>query len=70
MKIAQDADGGITVQNVTTNTGWNEERAKRALDLLLSEGMAWFDEYKGNELYWFPSVWKDSMSANNGDFDF
>jgi ESCRT-II complex subunit VPS22 len=63
MSIAQDIASGISVETVTRKTGWKEERAKRALDLLLSEGMAWFDEYKGEEYYWFPSVWKDSLST-------
>mmetsp|Transcript_13812 Transcript_13812/g.17428 ORF Transcript_13812/g.17428 Transcript_13812/m.17428 type:complete len:267 (+) Transcript_13812:14-814(+) len=69
MTIAQEIAGGITVQNVTRKTGWKEERAKRALDLLLSEGMAWFDKHKGLEYYWFPSVWRDGLSSTE-DFDF
>ena len=44
-------------------TGWTEERAKRALDLLLSKGMAWLDVHQGNELCWFPSVWKESAGS-------
>merc|ERR1712038_69717 len=63
MKVAQDVDGGITVEVVTKKTGWKEERAKRALDLLLSEGMAWVDKHKGREYYWFPSVWRDGLST-------
>lgn len=69
MKIAQDAARGITVQDVAKGTTWNEDRAKRALDLLLAEGMAWFDEYRGQQFYWFPSVWKDSLPSNE-EFDF
>jgi ESCRT-II complex subunit VPS22 len=64
MKIAQEAAEGITVRRVTKSTRWKEDRAQRALDLLLSEGMAWFDEYMGEQYYWFPSVWKDSLSPN------
>lgn len=69
MKVAQEVAGGITVRKVTNKTGWKEDRAKRALDLLLSEGMAWFDEYNGEEYYWFPSVWRDSLSTTE-DVDF
>ena len=74
MKVAQEqnmhtAGAGITVQHVIKNTNWTEERAKRALDLLLSEGMAWFDEYRGKEYYWFPSVWKDGISTKE-EFDY
>jgi hypothetical protein len=39
---------------VQDSTGWQEERAQRAIDLLLTQGMAWLDEYKGDKLYWFP----------------
>jgi hypothetical protein len=45
-------------------TGWDRDRVKRALDLLLAEGMAWIDHYNGEELYWFPSVWKDAMAPD------
>ncbi len=69
MKIAQDIAGGISVRNVTRNTRWKEDRAKRALDLLLSEGMAWLDVNNGEEYYWFPSVWRDGFESKE-DFDF
>jgi hypothetical protein len=36
------------------------ERSKRALDLLLTQGMAWLDVHQGKTLYWFPSIWKES----------
>ena len=56
------------MDEVRKTTGWTEERAKRALDLLLSKGMAWLDVHQGNELYWFPSVWRESAeSADNTD---
>mmetsp|Transcript_14775 Transcript_14775/g.18004 ORF Transcript_14775/g.18004 Transcript_14775/m.18004 type:complete len:270 (+) Transcript_14775:62-871(+) len=65
MTIAQDIGRGISVDMVHKKTKWNEDRAKRALELLLSEGMAWLDEYKGEEYYWFPSVWKDGLSPDD-----
>jgi len=43
---------------------WNDDRVKRALDLLLAEGMAWLDRFNGHEYYWFPSVWKEGMSED------
>mmetsp|Transcript_10283 Transcript_10283/g.15146 ORF Transcript_10283/g.15146 Transcript_10283/m.15146 type:complete len:265 (+) Transcript_10283:1-795(+) len=69
MKIAQDSDSGselgcVTVKDVCDDTKWNKERAKRALDLLLSKGMAWLDVYEGVESYWFPSVWKESSDSS------
>jgi len=55
MTLAQDMGGkGISLHQVRDSTGWNEERAQRAMDLLLTQGMAWLDEYKGENLYWFP----------------
>jgi ESCRT-II complex subunit VPS22 len=67
MTIAQDVAEGLSVRKVMEIKGWTEERAKRSLDLLLSEGMAWYDEYSGEELYWFPSVWKDAMTTDEDD---
>ena len=62
MKIAQDSEGllsigpsgRVTVKDVTKFTNWTDERAKRALDLLLGKGMAWLDVHDGEEIYWFP----------------
>lgn len=51
----------VTIDQVQEGTGWNEERAERALQLLLQEGMAWLDRYQGKEFYWFPSIWKEIM---------
>ena len=73
MEIAQNCDGTLSsrprgtvdMDEVRKTTGWTEERAKRALDLLLSKGMAWLDVHQGNELYWFPSVWKESTGSTD-----
>lgn len=54
MVLAQDTRAGISRIQVQKSTGWNEERTQRALDLLLTQGMAWLDTYKGEKLYWFP----------------
>jgi len=51
----------VTIEQVREATGWNDARAERALQLLLQEGMAWLDKYEGQELYWFPSIWKEMM---------
>ena len=50
----QRAIGEVTMEDVERVTGWDQERSKRALDLLLSEGMAWLDIHQGIEHYWFP----------------
>lgn len=67
MEIAQDTRGELSsspagtvaMEDVRRSKGWTEERAQRALDLLLSKGMAWLDVHRGEESYWFPSIWKD-----------
>uniref|UniRef100_A0A7S2EAJ9 Vacuolar-sorting protein SNF8 n=1 Tax=Trieres chinensis TaxID=1514140 RepID=A0A7S2EAJ9_TRICV len=71
MKIAQDAagvissgpSGRVTVNDVKAVTHWNEERIKRALELLLGKGMAWLDLQGEEESFWFPSVWKEGTGA-------
>ena len=63
IQLAQDVAQGITVDMVEDITDWDRDRVKRALDLLLAEGMAWIDHHDEKELYWFPSVWKDSLAA-------
>jgi len=72
MKIAQGSEGllstgpcgGVTVDDVKRVTNWNEDRVKRALELLLGKGMAWLDRHDGEDSYWFPSVWKESSNSN------
>mmetsp|Transcript_59942 Transcript_59942/g.177738 ORF Transcript_59942/g.177738 Transcript_59942/m.177738 type:complete len:266 (-) Transcript_59942:65-862(-) len=72
MKIAQDSDGQyltgisgrVSADDVRRVTGWNNERTKRALDLLLTKGMAWLDLHDGEEIYWFPSVWKEETDIS------
>jgi len=63
----QRAIGEVTMDDVVKATGWDHERSKRALDLLLSEGMAWLDMYDGIEHYWFPSVWKEGLASNGSN---
>lgn len=54
----------FTLDQVQDATGWSHDRAKRSLDLLLHEGMAWLDKYEGYEFYWFPSIWKESLEED------
>lgn len=59
MKTAQEEGEGVSVEDVMTATGWNQQRASRAIDVLLQEGMAWEDNFKGETLYWFTSLWQE-----------
>lgn len=52
---------GLTIDQIIALTNWTESRATRAMDLLLQEGMAWIDEYKGVSYYWFPSIWQQKQ---------
>ena len=61
MTLAKNNTQSITLEQVQQGTGWNRDRAERALQLLLHEGMAWLDNYQGHEYYWFPSIWKETM---------
>jgi ESCRT-II complex subunit VPS22 len=64
MSLAQGGEGGgqvgcVTKDDVIHKLRWSDERAERAISLLLQEGMAWKDDYHGISFYWFPSVWKE-----------
>ena len=60
MALAKDMEC-VTLEQVQEVTNWGKERAERALQLLLQEGMAWLDKYEGLEFYWFPSIWRETM---------
>jgi len=59
--------GEVSLEVVKKETQWDDERVQRALNLLLSKGMAWLDNYNRIERYWFPSIWKDSLTDNIDD---
>lgn len=59
MTAAQECGEGVTTDHVMAATGWNRQRADRAVELLLQEGMAWLDEYQGVSYYWFTSIWQE-----------
>ena len=60
------AETGLTVDNVMHTTYWSRERTQRALDLLLQQGMAWLDTHKGEDMYWFPSIWQENRGEDGG----
>lgn len=65
-QLAQESkEIGLTVLDVVERTRWAEDRVKRALNLLLEEGMAWIDIYNDHEYYWFPSLWKQHRNLMN-----
>jgi ESCRT-II complex subunit VPS22 len=59
MSLAQLYHGSISIDQIMDVKNWNAERTSRALDVLLTQGMAWLDIHEGKKMYWFPSIWKD-----------
>lgn len=52
-----EANGGqVSVKSLNKDLGWDEDRSKRALDRLLSDGLAWIDLQSTETLYWIPSI--------------
>ena len=58
MNLAEDDRYGqyreVTIDAISRSLRWDEERSRRALDLLLGKGMIWLDVYRGERRYWFP----------------
>lgn len=52
--VENKTDQMVTAVHLMDALEWDEERAQRALDLLLGKGMAWIDEHRGVASYWFP----------------
>ena len=67
MTAAQETGKGVTIDQVMESTGWSKQRAERAIELLLQEGMAWLDQYKGVSYYWFTSLWQESKEERLSD---
>mmetsp|Transcript_54526 Transcript_54526/g.74523 ORF Transcript_54526/g.74523 Transcript_54526/m.74523 type:complete len:88 (-) Transcript_54526:136-399(-) len=58
LEVAQQSGGQATVAGLVDALRWPNERAERALDRLLKEGMAWVDDKAGtSRVYWFLSMW-------------
>jgi ESCRT-II complex subunit VPS22 len=68
MTLATIERRGVTLEQVRDATGWSKERAERAVELLLQQGMAWVDHYQGYDYYWFPSVWEEIKNETMGEF--
>uniref|UniRef100_A0A0B7AAF5 Vacuolar-sorting protein SNF8 n=1 Tax=Arion vulgaris TaxID=1028688 RepID=A0A0B7AAF5_9EUPU len=52
--------GFVSKSDLVKSLGWEQERAARALDFMVKEGLAWVDGYDKSEYsYWFPSLIPD-----------
>lgn len=61
IRLALNFQGVVTLKQIQTETKWDQPRCQRALDLLLTEGMAWLDVHKSENYFWFPSVWRQGI---------
>lgn len=51
----------VSVSSLVKNLGWSDDRAKKALEDLLKEGLVWVDMQAPQEYhYWFPGLMKSS----------
>ena len=52
-----EANGGqVSIKSLNKDLGWEQDRSQRALDRLLSDGLAWLDTQAAQTLYWIPSI--------------
>ncbi|MFW9799409.1 MAG: hypothetical protein ACFFD9_03160, partial [Candidatus Thorarchaeota archaeon] len=59
LSLASGRDGKITIEDAVVNLGWNEERVRIALDLLVENGVAKVQKsYSKSTQYWFPGLRK------------
>ncbi len=59
LSLASSRDGKITIEDAVVNLGWNEERVRIALDLLVENGVAKVQKsYSKSTQYWFPGLRK------------
>lgn len=66
LQVAQGNASHVTLQGLKTQLKWEEQRLKRALNLMMQAGMVWVDEQAGsgkneeNVGYWVPSLWQQA----------
>ena len=56
LQKAEGNGGQVSVSFLRKNLEWEEDRSNRALDRLLSDGLAWVDTQNSEKLYWIPSI--------------
>lgn len=61
LAVAQAHGGAVTIPLLLGTLLWDQDRAVRAVDRLVAEGMAWVDDQAGAQrTFWFMSVWLES----------
>ncbi|RZF37427.1 hypothetical protein LSTR_LSTR011704 [Laodelphax striatellus] len=63
-QTANLGNANISISILKTHLNWDHERAKKALDHMVKEGLCWIDEQNTREiLYWFPSMFSECITA-------
>lgn len=61
-----ESNGYITKSELMTQLKWEDERAGRALNFMVKEGLAWVDDQgKGERQFWFPSFFPYLKTSGN-----
>ncbi|CAG2247440.1 EAP30 [Mytilus edulis] len=60
-----ESNGFITKTELMSQLKWEDERASRALNFMVKEGLAWVDDQGKERQFWFPSFFPYLKSANN-----
>ncbi|XP_067000623.1 vacuolar-sorting protein SNF8 [Anabrus simplex] len=64
-KAASQGNAHISVSILQEELKWEAERAQKALEYMVKEGLAWLDTQDPREkLYWFPSLFSECISAS------
>jgi len=56
LQKAESNGGKVTVSTLKSDLGWDDERSNRALDRLMSDGLAWIDDQGSETSFWIPSI--------------
>ncbi|CAG2101895.1 unnamed protein product [Medioppia subpectinata] len=58
IQTAQSGNGSVSLPLLIKDLQWTEERAKKAINDMVMEGVVWIDKQSptGHTLYWFPGL--------------
>ncbi|KAJ4446712.1 vacuolar-sorting protein SNF8 [Periplaneta americana] len=64
-QAASSGTAHVSISILNEQLRWESERAQKALDHMVKEGLAWIDKQNPKEvLYWFPSLFAACISAS------
>lgn len=64
-QVANSNKASVSVNDLCVKLLWKEDRAKKALEHMVKEGLAWVDLQETKEiLYWFPSLFSACVTSN------